>query len=99
MKTFTTAIALGALSIAAVPASAETVSIAVETQDINLSSAKGQKVLETRIRDAARKACGFNDRTPGIRGRTEATKRCYAKALNNAHGQYAKAREATTYGG
>ena len=96
MKTLFAAIALGSI---AAPVAAESVTIEVQTEDLNLANAKGQQALEIRIRDAARKACGFDDRTPGIRGRTETTKSCYSQAMAKAYRQYAALPAMNSYGG
>jgi UrcA family protein len=54
---------LATLPLAANAASNETHSIYVHTDDINLASIKGQKILALRIDRAAREVCDFaNDR-------------------------------------
>lgn len=85
-KTLISLAVIGALT-ATTPAFAENVSI--EYQDLNLSSAAGQKVLANRIDRAARKVCGLDDQKSGSRIRSSKTRKCYEQAKRQATQQMA----------
>lgn len=78
------ALAIGA---SAVPAQAE--SIEVNYADLDLTSAAGQKTLETRINGAAKRVCGYHQEVAGSRIRTRETEQCYKQAVNDATRQIA----------
>lgn len=80
-KTFISIATMAALA-ATTPAYAGSVSI--EYRDLDLTSAAGQKVLETRIDQAAREICGINQVRTGTRMQSADAKRCYAKAKQQA---------------
>lgn len=81
------ATALFGLTIAAQPAFAQETR-AVAYADLDLSTAKGQSVLDARLRSAARGVCGVGiDRAPLQEQVSERT--CYNSALNNARAKFA----------
>lgn len=57
-------------------------SVAVETRDLQLSTAEGRAALDRRITLAARRACGYE----GIYGLRQPAdfKRCFSKARSDA---------------
>lgn len=63
--------------------------VPVEYSDLNLASAKGQKRLERRIRNAVREVCGAPVPATGTRLRTPEVARCMALARAGALQQYA----------
>jgi len=71
------AAALGAALIAQ-PALADTVGI--QYKDLDLSTEAGQKELDSRIDTAARKACGFKDKSVSSRIATREARDCLADA-------------------
>ena len=71
------AAALGG-SLIAQPALAESVS--VQYKDLDLSTTAGQKQLNNRIDTAARKVCGFSQRTTGTRIADQEARTCVADA-------------------
>ena len=83
--------ALAALSLSAPAAAnaAEEQTIMVEYKDLNLTSEKGQRILERRINTAAREVCGLNDVPTGSRIVRPESRACYAKAMSGAMTRYA----------
>ena len=73
--------------------------VRVEYSDLNLSSAKGQKRLERRIRSAVREVCGAPVPATGTRLRTPEVARCMALAQAGALQQYAALTGDTRLGG
>ncbi len=71
------AAAFGAALIAQ-PAFAE--SVTVQYKDLDLASDAGQKELDNRIDSAARKVCGFSQRTTGTRIPDKEARDCVAEA-------------------
>lgn len=70
------------LAFSATPALAEppaTVSIVVQTADLDLSSAAGQRALDLRLTQAAKQACGTAS-DADIEGKNE-VRRCRAETL------------------
>lgn len=86
MKRYLLAIAAGAV-LASGPVSAR--SIAVPTDDLNLASPTGQKVLERRIHKAARAVCAFGEAKVGTRIRDVAAHDCFQTAVTGALRQVA----------
>lgn len=104
MNKLTLAIAAASIGVTAMaaPALAEAPtkeSKSIVIADLNLETPQGQKALERRIRQAARKVCGIDDQTTGTRIRSQDAQRCYAKALTSAERQVAAIRENTRAGG
>jgi len=62
---------------------------AVSLQGIDLATPEGQRVLERRIRKAARDVCGIGDVTTGSRLRDPEANACYAQALRDARARVA----------
>lgn len=71
------AAALGA-ALVAPPALAE--SVTVQYKDLDLTTQAGQKELNNRIDTAARKVCGFSQRTTGTRIPDQEARTCVAEA-------------------
>ncbi|MBD3729831.1 MAG: UrcA family protein [Sphingomonadales bacterium] len=87
---------IGSIALAG-PAYAETMSI--QYKDLNLATAKGQKILEARIDQAAREVCGANDLRTGTRVRSAAERACVADAKAKAKEQFAALIEDKQLGG
>ncbi|MCP5395723.1 MAG: UrcA family protein [Sphingomonadaceae bacterium] len=90
------AAAIGSLALAT-PAAAGTMS--VEHQDLDLSTAKGQKILQQRINQAAREVCGIDRSRTSSRIQSTEAKRCYAEAKAAANKQFAAVIEEQQLGG
>ena len=84
------ATALGLLTIIAVPASATEVRFEIEYADLNLQSKEGQKALDRRIEQAARKACGYGVIKTGSRIRSRDAKACVAELTAKANRRFAE---------
>ncbi|TCJ41119.1 UrcA family protein [Parafrankia sp. BMG5.11] len=81
-------IGLAAASLAiATPAMAK--DFVVQHDDLNLATAKGQKMLDRRIDAAARDYCGMNQVQVGTRIRSAGKTVCYNDARNAAREQMA----------
>ena len=93
------ATALGLLTVVAVPASATEVLFKVEYADLNLQSKEGQKALDRRIEQAARKACGYGTVKTGTRIRSREAKACVAELTVKAGQQFANLTARTAKGG
>ncbi|MCR2834491.1 UrcA family protein [Parerythrobacter lacustris] len=86
-----------AVGTIAIPAHAE--SLFVSYADLDLTSAAGQKSLETRINVAAKRVCGYHQEVPGSRIRTREAEQCYKQAVNDATRQVAARIGDTRLGG
>ncbi len=71
----------------------------VSYEGLDLSTAKGQKLLEQRVEIAARRVCGFDDARTGTRLRPAGMHTCLAKARTNARSQVAAVIAAQQRGG
>lgn len=98
MKTPLIALAAIATAVTALPASAQQ-SMSVPYRDLNLNSVEGQEVLDTRIDQAARKICRYDEITTGSRARSKEVKSCYRQAKAQAKKQFAEVVEAQQLGG
>ena len=92
-KTITHALAaLGLASAAISPALAgdiQKTTIRVSTSDIDLGTAKGQKILDKRVEKAVRQACRTTSLTTGSRMMSRDALACLAKARTDAKRQVA----------
>ncbi|NJS15627.1 MAG: UrcA family protein [Sphingopyxis sp.] len=92
-KTITHAFAaFGLAGTAIAPAMAgtpQTMTIRVPTGDIDLGTAKGQKVLDQRVEKAARQVCRTTSVTTGTRIMSQDAAACLAKARSDARLQVA----------
>lgn len=86
-----------ALGTSAIPAQAE--SVIVSHADLDLTTAAGQKTLETRIDSAAKRVCGYHQKVTGSRLRSRETEQCYVQAVNDATRQVATRIGDTRLGG
>ena len=84
-----TLIALAALGATLVSAPAFAESISVKYKDLDLSTAEGQRSLDSRIEAAARKVCGFNELTVGTRIPDKEARDCVAEAHRKLQKQVA----------
>jgi UrcA family protein len=102
-KTMTHALAaLGLAGAAITPALAgEMVPMAIKVTaaDLDLSTAKGQKMLDQRIEKAARTVCRTTSLTTGSRILSQEAKTCLAKARSDARVKVAALTEAQQRGG
>ena len=92
MKTLFLAAATASM-MATVPAAAapeKEREMIVHYDDLNLASAKGQKILERRLTAAARAVCGLDNQKTGTRIRTEAENRCFRLARATAMERHAQ---------
>lgn len=91
-KTVTQAlVALGLAGTAISPAMAgvQTMTIGVPTADIDLGTAKGQKILDRRVQKAVRHVCRTTSVTTGSRIISQDARACLAKARSDARQQVA----------
>jgi len=92
-KTLTHALAaLGLAGAAISPALAgdiQKTTIRVSTADIDLGTAKGQKILDKRVEKAVRQACRTTSLTTGSRMMSRDALACLAKARTDAKRQVA----------
>lgn len=91
-KTFASAAAALGLACTAAPAfasGAATMSLAIDTSDINLATPAGQKLLDQRIEKAARTVCRTTKFTTGTRIMNREARACLAKARVDARQQVA----------
>lgn len=85
-----TATAILGLALAAAPAltapafAAEATRITVEYKDLDLTSEKGQRMLDRRLENAARKACGYESQNIGTRIISQEARSCYKQARSSA---------------
>lgn len=82
----------------ALPASAQE-SIAVPYRDLNLDTVEGQKALDRRIVNAARKVCGLDEVRTGTRIRPPKEQECYRTAMVQAKARVAAIIAAEQRGG
>lgn len=92
-KTIThTLAALGLASAAISPAlagDAQKLTVHVSTSDIDLGTAKGQKMLDQRVEKAVRHVCRTTNVTTGTRVMDHDARACLAKARSDARQQVA----------
>jgi len=92
-KTITHALAaIGLAGAAITPAMAgnmQKMSVSVETGDLDLGTAKGQKTLDQRVEKAVRHVCHTTSLTTGSRLLSQDARACLAKARTNARQQVA----------
>jgi UrcA family protein len=89
MKTFFVSAAAALAMLAATPAFAQPISVAVDYSDLNVGSVKGQQTLQRRIANAARQSCNVG----GSRdiGTLTREKQCLKVAIKSAERQLAAA--------
>ena len=76
----TIAIALAAVTLATAPVHAadnNQRSVSVRHADLDLASEAGQRELDNRINDAARKVCGMDERPTGSNIASRGSRECY----------------------
>jgi len=79
-------IAFSAIALAAVsPAAAN--DLVIQYDDLDLTSPKGQKILERRIESAARTYCGFDATQTGTRLKASGASECLSSARDAAREQ------------
>ncbi|MGB7419813.1 MAG: UrcA family protein [Erythrobacter sp.] len=102
MKFFTLAsIALAPLALAVAPGSAADAqhkSIQISTDDLDLSTAKGQRTLDRRIEKAARSVCDAGHSRTGTRIRSTSVSKCLDVARNSVREQVAARIESQSRG-
>lgn len=91
--------ALAALSLTTLSVSAQAQDAQVKFDDLNLATAKGQKMLDRRIDRAARSICGIDRQQTGTRMRDKGAAECYAEAKAKASAQVAALIERSAKGG
>lgn len=74
---FTTRIFAAAIGLALTAAPALAAPVAVQYDDLDLTTASGQKTLDRRLDSAAREACGYDRMTTGSRLRSSEAAACY----------------------
>ena len=100
MKTFALAAATIGLAVTAAPAFADDrPTMNVSLKGLDLDTAEGQKMLDTRIDRAAREVCGYDKVRTGTRMRSTAVQDCYEKARASAKQQVAAIVEQRRRGG
>ncbi|WP_181443536.1 UrcA family protein [Porphyrobacter sp. YT40] len=92
-KTATHTLAAIAMAGAAIsPALAgevQTMTISVDTADLDLGTVKGQKTLDQRVEKAVRSVCRTTSVTTGSRVMSQEARTCLAKARSDARQQVA----------
>jgi len=92
-KTITHALAaLGLAGAAITPAMAgngQILTVKVNTSDIDLGTAQGQKTLDQRVEKAVRQVCRTTSLTTGSRVMSQEARACLAKARTDAKQQVA----------
>lgn len=83
----------------AAPAFAGDVTVNVKYSDLNLASVEGQKTLEFRIDQAAKKACGYKKIHTGSRAGGADAQKCYVDAKKAAKSQIAAVVDDARLGG
>ncbi len=92
MKTFALAVASLGLAATSAPAFAGTTdarSVEISAAGLDLSTPEGQRMLDQRINQAARKVCGYDKVRTGTRIRSHESVECLAKARASAKSQVA----------
>jgi len=79
----------GAAISPALAAEPQTMTIKVPTNDLDLGTTEGQKILDRRVNKAARQVCRTTSLTPGWRVMNLDARSCLAKARINARQQVA----------
>ena len=82
-------IAIAAMGAALVTSPGFANEVNVAHRDLNLTTIEGQKRLEYRIENAAKKVCGYYEIETGTRLKSAEMRRCYAKAKASAQKQMA----------
>jgi UrcA family protein len=80
---------LGAATVFAAPAAAET-TVGVKYSDLDLSTRAGQSKLERRIDSAARTACSMDEVRTGRFTPSTAQRQCYERTKASVHDQVAE---------
>ena len=80
-------------------AQSEVVTIAVNHADLDLATPDGQRRLERRIGNAARKICGLDSQDTGTRMTSREAADCYRQALNDVRQRMAAIIEGSRNGG
>jgi UrcA family protein len=96
MRTPILVLAAAAITFA-VPAAAE--SMSVKYDDLDLTTATGQKQLAQRLDKAAREVCGMTDQRTGTRMTSPDTRKCYADARASAKERFAAIMSGSQAGG
>ena len=92
MKKLALATAALGLAVTATPAlagPAVSQSVSVSTAGLDLASPEGQKMLDKRVKAAAREVCGIEGVTRGSRIKSLNARSCYRKAVAGAKRQTA----------
>ncbi len=91
MKTLALATAAVGLAFTATPALAgsDYPSVTVSTEGLDLSTVKGQELLERRINRAARQVCQLDEAVTGTRIQSHQARECVAKARAGVEQQVA----------
>lgn len=92
MKTFALATAALGLALTSAPAFAGSDMVkttTISTAGLDLSSPEGQKMLDRRVKSAAREVCGITSVSTGSRLKSLNARSCYQKAIASAKQQVA----------
>jgi UrcA family protein len=87
-------VAVGLAGTAVAPALAQQydrTTLNVTYSDLDLGTAKGQKILDQRVEKAVRSACRVTNQTTGTRMMSQEAQACLAKARSDAKKQVAAA--------
>ena len=79
----------GAAITPAMAGNAEKMKVYVNTSDLDLGTAKGQKALDQRVEKAVRHVCRTTDINTGTRVMSQEARTCLAKARTDAKQQVA----------
>lgn len=102
MKTLAIAAAAISLAVGATPvlaANPTTMTLSINTDDLDLDTQAGQKALDQRIERAARTVCRITSPTTGTRVMSHQARSCLAKARASAKTQVAAIMENKRRGG
>lgn len=89
MQSLALAFAAAALAVPAVAAD-EVPSVGVRYGDLDLTSAEGQRKLDSRLERAAREVCGVDEKMVGSHLRSQHSRVCYREARRHLDQQYAQ---------
>jgi UrcA family protein len=91
-------VAAAASALVSVPSLAAP-SVAVQYNDLDLTSAHGKQVLQRRIDAAARSMCGVGEIRTGTILPSSAARKCYKQALADINEQFAMVVDKASTGG
>ena len=90
MHSFALALAVAVVAVPAAAAEEQAPTIGVHYNDLDLTTAAGQKQLDLRLERAAREVCGMNETAVGSHLRSNHSVACYREARRNLDREFAE---------